>query len=635
LRYQLLPNISKEVIQNQQAIVEIENTVFLEWQNELIEKYKNNPKVIKNIDLIVNSFKTFLVKLFVRHGIESVSILYPNDEKSQIWLTSIQNNIIGDLPNLAGESNIVLEIEIPNFFKAANSKRKKYIDNLFNASFYWHLIQIDEKCTEYFNEISKGQYLILDNNIIFSLMGFHGGVCMESIHELLKFANELGYILMVSTKTIDEFYESLKRSGEKYINSPKYTKELADVAVRTLDPNNFMVTYWREFVEKRISLNEFIVEKSHLDRIFKELNISVIPDFRKEIEGSNELKDEESILRTACGDFPATIIEHDAFHNILVKRIRNGEKYKYTQAIAWFLTHDTKLPFYARASLKGKKSLPFCITTNEWIQINRPFIRRTKNQEEFEKSFTNLVTQPYLRTILASFKVNNVKEKILNNLSRYKSVGVQLAFEMVTDVQFLNISSHANNTELENAVESKAFELNQILQDENNELIKALEESNQEHDEQITELKDDINNLREKINSKATSIDSLRKELNKVRKETDLILEQRESLKQKTSIIDSEKEVLKKELERSQKRIITLKRKFTKWIIFAIILAILSLICWTDLIVIDNPNYILVKILINILLIFGLLNIPLNRFWKIWITISVACIIAIISILKK
>jgi hypothetical protein len=634
LRFKLLPNITNEVINKQKSISEIETNVFDEWRNELNDKYKNITKISSNIDVIVNSFKTFLVKLFVRHGIESVSILYPNDEKSQLWISTIQGNIINDLPKVSGELNIILEIEIPNFFKSKNPQRKKYLDSIFNASYYWHLTQIDDKCTEYFKNVSEGQFLIMDNNILFSLMGFHGANCMESVHELLNYANNLGYVLTITTKTIDEFYESLKRNGEKHLKTPRYSKALAEVAIKTLDSNNFMVTYWKEFVDKRLTLNEFIIEKSHLEKVLKNLNIELISDFREEIEKSEELKNEESILRSTCGDFPQQIIEHDAFHNILVKKIRKEAKHKYSQAVCWFLTHDTKLPVYARASLKGKKTLPFCITTNEWIQINRPFIRRTANNEEFEESFTNLVTQPYLRTILASFKVSNIQEKILNNLSRYKSCGKQLAFEMVTDVQFLNVVSNSSNHEFDEKVESKIVELNKILQEENQELYSVLDESSKEYYEEINYLKEDINELRSELNSKSTTIEILNLKVEETIKRRELSEQERDELSNKSKKEFSEKENLENELTIIKKEYKSFKKKVILWFVFFILLLITSIALWSVSIPIEIKKIIPFKILINLILVFSFINIPLSKNWSVWLPLIVACLITLLMLIN-
>ena len=317
-RFRYIEREDIKELRNYKEIEELENLVFGEWSDILKEKYKKilNPEKTSRI---IESFKIFLTKMFVRHGKESVSILYPESEKTHEWVDSIQSEIIKDLPRLEKELDIILQIEIPIFIKSNLPQRKKYLNNLFNASFLWHLIQIDESCTEYFKETTKGQILVLDNNILFSLIGLHGTNVLHSIHNLLRYANKLEYKLVVTTKTLNEFYESIHINCEKTAEFPAFTKNMATAAIETLDSNNFLVNYWKEFISTGLSIEEFAIEKSHIKSILEGFNISITNDYRDEIEKSQELLDEESILRSACGNyFSQSIIEHDAFHCIFV-----------------------------------------------------------------------------------------------------------------------------------------------------------------------------------------------------------------------------------------------------------------------------------------------------------------------------
>ena len=204
-----------------------------------------------------------------------------------------------------------------------------------------HLIQVDEGCSKLLHKVTDGQMLFLDNNILFSLVGLHGDYLLKSVHRILDFANRLGYRLMVTEKTIEEFQESLRHNIDDIKPIPQH---LAKMAIENLETDNFISCYWKEFVNNGIGIQDFVTEKSHLENIMEGLNIKITNEFRDEIEMSNELKEEESILHSMVPSTDRHIINHDAFHRVLINKIRDGEKYNFSNSKAWFLTHDKKLP---------------------------------------------------------------------------------------------------------------------------------------------------------------------------------------------------------------------------------------------------------------------------------------------------
>ncbi len=565
---------------NQKKIKELEEVVFKEWAESLKEKYKSYIND-NNIEKIIEIFQSFLTKMLIRHGKESVATIYPDNPKTQEWIDKIQNEIIKDLPKLGSELDLILQIEIPSFFKSKSIERRKYINNLFNASFLWHIIQIDESCSEYFKETTKGQMLILDNNILFSLIGLDGPQLLAAIHNLLKYANELEYKLVVTTKTLDEFYESIQNKSEKAYGYSRYSKDIAKVAVSILDSSNFIVSYLSEFVKNGLSIEEFAIEKSHIKNVLDAFNISITSEFREEIESSEELLDEESILRDSCGgSFSQSIIEHDAFHRILIKKIREDYKYKYSEAKAWFLTHDSKLPVYAHYALKGRRALPFCISINEWMQINRPFLKRTQNSEEFENSFQLLVTQPFLRSALSNFKVDKVREKLLSKLNRYQNIGSQLAFDLVTDVHFIHtLSKQTSDEKIEEKIEEAIVHINNNLKEENKEIYTLLEIQETESKEKIETLNSNLKSIKLELIKKDESHLSLVGEMKKLQHSIDEMNKKVDGKESEVNKSKIELEIKNQEIERISSKV-KKQKTIIYWGIFTILSIFVTVIIW-------------------------------------------------------
>lgn len=536
-RFQILSETKEKIDENLSYVKELEEEVFRKWKEEIYSKYKENQIIVNNIDLIEKSLRLFISKMFIRHGIECVALLYPEKQRTQQWLINISSNILEDFPKIDPLTDAVMKLEILLFFKSTDIKRIQYITNLFNGSFFWHMVQVDEKCSRLLRKVTRGQKLFLDNNILYSLVGFHGGNLMKSVHNILKMAKKLGYELLVTTKTIEEFKESLKRRIDEIKPIPK---ELVRIAIEKLDEDNFMVCYWKEFVKNGVSIKEFFAEKSHLEDILGGLEIREYSKFRRDIEDSDELKREESMLRqVAPFDTDEHVIEHDSFHRILINKLRREETYIFSKAKAWFLTHDTKLPVYDRVARRGRQFLPFCLLTNQWVQINRPLLTRTPDEKEYEESYHALVTQPFLRAMLSSFPREKAYNEVLGRLARYKNMNPELALRIVTDTHFMStIASESDEDKIEEKIENRFVDLSAQLEKEKGKLLENVKQKEEEkktleervsriegkikeaenkHQRQIEKLRTLLENEKEKRESAESELDALKKQVRKER----------------------------------------------------------------------------------------------------------------------
>lgn len=600
---------------------ELELEVLEKWKDEICEKYYEFQIVIDNIEKIINNLQLFTKKMFITHGIECVSLLYPEDNKSKQWIKNNKGSILECLEKIDPFVDSVLKIEIPNFFKNADKKRKEYINILLNSSFIWHLVQVDEKCSKLFKKITKGQKLYLDNNILYCLVGLDGQYLLQSTHTMLNIANSLGYELWVTTKTIDEFHNSLNWHMKESKQFPPVPSYLVRIAIENLDEDSFLTSYWREFVNNRISIEEFVTEKSHIEELLEGLEIKITNKFRKDIEESDEFNIEISKLRTFCSDDTSDyIIEHDAFHRIFINKIRKGKKYIFTNATAWFLTQDRKLPAYDRVARKGKDSLPFCLTSDQWVQVNRPFLVRTDNQNDYNESYHYLITQPFISQILSSFSLSKVYNEILRKISRYKSMNQELAFKIVVDKSFIiATASEEDERKREELIENEFVELANKLESDNILLKKRIKNI-----EKTTEgLQKDIKNNKEKM------------------KELDEILEIERKKREK-----KEEELDESNIARVtyREQIDTLKNKLSniiKWGIFGCFLIPISLMIWLQPLIfnfdfLDNHNKNFpIRILFNIIIALVLLLIPvkkqIKRQWLIWLGLIITCLIALLG----
>jgi len=469
--FKILEDSSTSLEKKRQEAEDLEKMVWEEWRQSTIIRYGTSVK--DHLPEIETGLKVFLNTLIVRHGLETTFVLNPSTSAHNIRsiVTRVNPILIDEISVSNQEAKLYLKACIPDFFHNPSTNRVRYIDSLLNSSFIWHVLNIDPTCSILIQQITKGQKLILDNNILYSLVGFHGDDSLRASHELLDSAKKLGYNIVITSKTLDEFHNSLKFQLEKIKKSPPVPQELARIASNNLTNGGTLHAFWEELAKQNISIDEFILERSHLLDLIKRFGIEESHKFRNDIEKSETLSEEMNLLIQTCGDFNKEIVEHDAFHKILVNKFRKGPQYKWHAAKAWFLTQDSKLLPYDRASTKQKNSIPFCITTGQWMQINRRFISRLNGDDQFEESFFALATQPYLRALLSGIDLNAKIQKVTQRIARFKNMSVEQATSIITDLNFVNsINLIDEDKEIDIRIDNK------ILED----LTKVEEEKNYE-----------------------------------------------------------------------------------------------------------------------------------------------------------
>jgi hypothetical protein len=611
--FAMLPATSQLLANNLQAAKQMEDSALDGWKSAISAKYSKYPPVMENLERLVENLKLFTVRMLSRHGMECAALLYPEVAKTRAWLQGIGPSIMDELPRIDAVTDAVAKLEIPSFFLDPNPQRATYLGNLFNSSFMWHLAQVDEKCSRLLREVTKGQKLVLDNNILYSLVGLHGPRMLRAVDGILKLAKTLGYELWVSTKTLDEFRSSLSWSMSEAKRRLPVPAELARVALDNLGVDSFITNYWQELVQKGISLEEFVAEKSQIEFVLYGLDVETTDEFRKEIEGSAELQSEMQILRSCCPDTNELVIEHDAFHRILISKMRKEPKYNFASAVAWFLTHDHSLPAYDRKARKGSSCIPFCITTDQWVQLNRPLLVRAANGGEYEEAFRVVVVQPFVRALISASSMEKAYVEVLSRLAKYDAMNPELVLHVVADRQFMvAMALESDETRVEQAVDRKIVDLAAELRDAQAALKKSVAEKEQ------------------KIGALTTQIELLQTEVRVTNEKVDGELKRQ--CKEFTGEIELLKKTQSEETQVKDSTVRDLRRtnRVLVWLLFGLCLGLGSLFVWTWQLWLAWPwlaaakGLLAVEIEAQFLVTLLCLNIPLrSRKWLLGLCVAI------------
>ena len=137
----------------------------------------------------------------------------------------------------------------------------------------------------------------------------------------------------------------------------------------------------------------------YCEDLLAEHDIEIETEVSSRLAANEQQIAEETSLLKSCLDLNwrfEEIPEHDAFHRLLILRLREGHEEKSPlETVYWFLTMDTKLRLYDRIARKRQKlNVPFCALTSQWMQMLYPY---RSTVEGFEETLAESLDSPYFR----------------------------------------------------------------------------------------------------------------------------------------------------------------------------------------------------------------------------------------------
>jgi predicted nucleic acid-binding protein len=412
-----------------------EKKVIDDWLKSVENKYPLLSQ--EDLQRLKNDLKIFVAKIFVMHGAKCATLIYSKQEKTEEFVDNWKADLSDILPEYPA-LNTIRSTELPGFFIDAKGEQMKYIAELLDSSFLLHVIQIDKDCTALIKKFLKGCLLYLDTNVLFALLDIDTPREAVAVKRLIGISRQLGYTLVISTRTAEEFRYTLKNAEKHLQKNPNIPKNLARILANHTK-GGFIPAYWRKHDETSISLEDFIGTYRHFEELLAKYEIEIRDDFCEEVQEDPELGTQIDLLYASADPviLDKDVAEHDAFHRLLIRKLRGGKAHTFSDASAWFLTLDKKLNHYdsfARFSEKDKdlSDVPFCILCDDWLQLVRPLLPRT---DDYDKTFIELLSSPFLRSYRDV--PPELAGKIIGRITHYKNFSPEVAAKMLTDSLFI------------------------------------------------------------------------------------------------------------------------------------------------------------------------------------------------------
>ena len=460
---------------------EFEQKTIGEWIENISRKYPDLSQ--DDVKVLGEDLTIYLTEIFARHGAECVALVYAGQEEAESFIAKLEDDIFASLPTRSPRLHKIRIIELPVFFKNAPTERKRYIAQLLDSTFIIHMLHIDKNCSALIRKQFKDYRLYLDTNFIYRLLGLDGPILQKATETAVRIAQDLGFVLIVSTRTVEEWQTSIKRGVKNLKGSPLVSQELAQVGADYTTEEDFTTAYWRAYAKTKISIDDFSALYQRIEELLKDHDIKIRDTLCEQVKEDSQLKEEISMLNLVTDYIKhLDVAEHDAFHRLLILKLRGKTAPEtFIDTKAWFLTCDTSLPAYDRFA-RGRQSqikIPFCILSNQWIQTMRPLLPRT---QDFDETFVDLFTSPYLRTY--GDLPSNIAQAILGRITQFEQHSPELAMRVLTD-------RHLTKELRQTKEEEKIFELidnattkvAEEFKEERDKLKKQLEDTKKEEEE--------------------------------------------------------------------------------------------------------------------------------------------------------
>jgi hypothetical protein len=466
----------EEMLRQIEEAERLEDECLASWQDTLRAEHPS--LTTSDVADLRSDLQAYAIRLFAAHGAECAALLYPQSDKADSLLADAERTVAGQLPPRKPLVSRVRDIVLQNFFRRPDEQRAKYISQLLDSMFLLHVLHVDETCSALLTRQFQGRLLFLDTNVLYRLLNLQGPRFFTSAKRMVDMSKSLGFRVLATTRTVRELRTSFGAAKDDFERNPRLRPDLAAVGAEYSGDDDFITAYWRQYGETGISFYDFFTLYTDLEPMITNHGVEVTGEYDDMMAGSREVPEIARLLQETLDlgyRVHPDVLEHDAYHAVLVRRIRGAEPATFADANAWFVTCDTKLPRFARIKRRNLGMVPFCITASEWFQVVRTMVPRTSS---FDAAFAQMLTSPYMR---AYRMPRELAHQILARLQRLRSSSPDLAVRLLTNNVMIDAFRRAPEAERDSVIESAAAQAAEELRVE------------------LTALKTEVKELRAKV----------------------------------------------------------------------------------------------------------------------------------------
>lgn len=356
--------------------------------DEISKKYD---KVLEDVDeqIIIDSFYQFIILLVSKYVINTARYLVRGvltrispSTGIDIVRSSTQNISSQDLREIMEE--ILIE-----WMLSPDDAFVEYLYHMRQNFLCIEVLNLDPECRILGKEIFSKKRLFLDTNMLFHLV-FPVHQAHTRTKKSIDNSLKLGCSLYVTNRTIEEYNYMLNLWIDEYETRRKSNDE-------KLIPRNILIKNY-EFVKSKndsTKWKEHIANFQNIEELGKKYNFNI---YDKNHDDLKDLIGYDKTIRVVQQCFnlyrkrkkPEKVAEHDTFHLLLIKTIREDEINTFTGPDAWFYTSDLTLPCVDRfinRAFKFSDLTSASVSPSLWDEIISPLLVGVVEEKELVEVF--------------------------------------------------------------------------------------------------------------------------------------------------------------------------------------------------------------------------------------------------------
>ncbi len=427
--------------------VTFEQQVIAGWKQELFDRYSNLTE--SDFEALLADLKSLSLRIYSQISVQNAFLYFSERNDLHELLEKVEAKTIDDiLPQRENKVADIRAIELPRFFLSAPPDRQQYIAKQVNAFFALRMMQLDPQCVELVTQQVTGGVIFIDTNFIYRLLGINGNAELKKATEkLVETSQRLGYTVVVSPRTIEEYKTSLDTSYRRMSGYERIPLSVAQAAREAVLDTDFITHFMRVYAEKQglITPTAYFAFYGNIESLLKtQYGIEVERQYDRHIRThKDDLASEEARLRNAVWEWTPphdSIVEHDAHMRLLVLLFRQGsEDLSPLETRCWFLTCDTKLVKYDRIRrMKEKLKVPFCILASQWAMLLSPF---SITSEEYILAQAAVLESQIFR--LFALPSSETIQEIMARMLIHEGYPPEIAARILLDSSFVRAFSKA------------------------------------------------------------------------------------------------------------------------------------------------------------------------------------------------
>lgn len=301
--------------------------------------------------------------------------------------------------------------EFPAFLRHTEAG-KRILSRALTHVIYALRTSISEEAATQIQKGLKFKRLYLDTNVLFSVVGVRGEPDQEEgVRRVLRMAREMGFSLLYTPQTRDEYVHALRRFKKEFDPTGGQDQSPDYVLGRSRPSINKAFFLQRSRLERDV--DEFYNHYSDLRARLAELEgLDItevhVPDSEVEqvLSGQSYAETNDALLSIVQHlGYSRRQREHDAFNVALVDRERDRRD-ALSETPSWFLTLHGQLEELNR---RLDREIPLVLTIDAWVMYFRPLFPRV---DDFDRFFMAVVASNI-------FSGMELSDSDLENASRY------------------------------------------------------------------------------------------------------------------------------------------------------------------------------------------------------------------------